>query len=62
MKHKPSLLAISDADWSEVVQREAVLRLLSTQPRVGLSAASAAASALGLTVREHQAARLSTRW
>ncbi len=49
MKPKPPLLAVSDADWAEAVQREAVLRPLSTQPRVGLPAALAAASALGLS-------------
>jgi len=49
MKPKPPLLAVSDADWVEAVQRESVLRPLSTQPRVGLPAASAAASALGLS-------------
>ncbi len=49
MKPKPPLLAVSDADWAEAVQRELVLRPLSTQPRVGLPAALAAASALGLS-------------
>jgi len=47
IRPKPPLLAVSDADWAEAVQRESVLRLLSTQPRVGLSAALAAASGLG---------------
>jgi len=52
MKPKPPLLAVSDADWTEAVQRESVLRPLFTQPRVGLPAASAAASALGLSVNQ----------
>jgi len=49
IRPKPPLLAVSDADWAEAVQRESVRRPLSTQPRVGLPAALAAASALGLS-------------
>lgn len=54
MKPKPPLLAVSDADWAEGVQRESVLRSLFTQPRVGLPAVSAAASTLGLSVNKRR--------
>jgi hypothetical protein len=49
IRTKSPLLAVSDADWAGAVQRESVLCPLSTWPRVGLPAASAAASALGLS-------------
>ena len=49
IRPNPPLLAVFDADWAEAVHRESVLRPLSTQPRGGLPAALAAASALRLS-------------